>query len=87
MVLCCLTLIVRITVQSEYRAFESVDEFVNEACNHECMLIKNSEKGQVYIPSVVDKTFIHCGDYRFAYDELVRRYVWYDDGTPVGLKL
>lgn len=70
-----------------YRPYIGAEEFVNEACNHECMLIRSSERGQVLVPSVVNSTFIHCGEYRISYEDLVQRYVWYDDGTPVGVKL
>lgn len=74
-------------VKSGYRAYMGVDEFVQEAILHTFMLMKDVKSGAVFVPSVVEQTFIHCGEYRIPYEDLVRNYVWYDDGTPVGMKL
>lgn len=74
-------------VRSGYRAYMGADEFVQDALLHTFMLMKNVESGAVLVPSIVEQTFIHCGEYRIAYEDLVQKYVWCDDGTPVGKKL
>ena len=74
-------------VKSGYRAYIGIDEFVRDARGHVRMLMKDVETGAVFVPSVIEETFIHCGEYRIAYEDLVRKYVWYDDETPVGVKL
>ena len=64
-----------------------VDEFVQDAFLHTFMLMKDVETGAVFVPSVIEKTFIHCGEYHIPYEDLVRKYVWYDSGKPVGVML
>ena len=74
-------------VKSGYRAYMGVDEFVQDAGLHTFMLMKDVETGAVFVPSVIEKTFICCGEYRIPYEDLVRKYVWYDSGKPVGVML
>lgn len=74
-------------VKSGYRAYMGVDEFVQDALLHPFMLIMSVESGAVFVPSLIEKTFIHCGEYRIHYEDLVRKYVWYDSGKPVGVQL
>lgn len=74
-------------VRSGYRAYMGVDEFAQDASLHTFMLMKNVETGDVFAPSVIGKTFIHCGEYRIAYEDPVQKYVWCDSGMPVGMKL
>lgn len=74
-------------VKLGYRAYRGVDEFVQDALLHTFMLMKDVESGAVFVPSVIEETFIHCGEYRIAYEDLVRKYVWYDSGKPVGKEL
>lgn len=74
-------------VKYGYRAYMGVDEFVHDALLHPFMLIMNVEDGAVFVPSVIEKTFIHCGEYRIHYEDLVKKYVWYDSGKPVGVQL
>jgi hypothetical protein len=70
-----------------YRSYTGMDEFVNEACNHKCMLMRRRDTGIVLSPSAITDDYVQCGDYRINYSELLDRVVWYDDGTPVGMKL
>jgi len=72
--------------EDRYRAY-GMEEFVNDACNHECMLMRKRGGGQVLVPSAISDSGVQCGDFRFNYSELLDRLVWYDDGTPVGVKL
>lgn len=74
-------------VRSGYRAYMGADEFVHDALLHTFMLMKDVKTGAVFVPSIIEKTFIHCGEYRIAYEDLVQKYVWYDSGKPVGVML
>lgn len=73
--------------EDRYRACTGAEEFVNEACNHECMLMMKRDGGQILVPSTISDSGVQCGDFRFNYSGLLDRLVWYDDGTPVGVKL
>lgn len=77
----------RVKKPIRYRSYTGMDEFVNEACNHECMLMRRRDTGMVLVPSIITDDHVQCGDYRINYSELLDRVVWYDDGTPVGMKL
>ena len=70
-----------------YRSYTGVDEFVNEACNHAYMLMRRRDAEVVLVPSTITDDYVQCGDYRINYSELLDKVVWYDDGTPVGMKL
>lgn len=71
----------------EYRAYTGVDEFVNDACNHECMLMRDTRTSRVLVPSIISDELVECGGCRIDYANLVKNYVWYDDGTSVGVKI
>lgn len=74
-------------VKSGYRAYRGAAEFVHDALLHTFMLMRGVETGAVFVPSVIEQTFIHCGEYRIDYEDLVQKYVWHDNGMPVGVKL
>lgn len=70
-----------------YRAYTGMEEFVNEACNHECMLMRDTRTNRVLVPSIISDELVECGEYRIDYVHLLENYVWYDDGTPVGVMI
>jgi hypothetical protein len=74
-------------MENDYRAYTGVKEFTREACDHKCMLIREPIKGHILVPSIITDDFVQCGERRILYNILVEHYVWYDDGTPVGMKL
>lgn len=74
-------------VTDEYRAYTGADEFVNDACNHECMLMRDTRTSRVLVPSIISDELVECGGCRIDYANLVKNYVWYDDGTFVGVKI
>lgn len=77
----------RVKKPVRYRPYTGVDEFVSEACNHKCMLMRRSG-GVVLVPSIISDDGVQCGDYRISYSRLLDKgIVWYDDETPVGMKL
>lgn len=70
-----------------YRAYTGTEEFVREAVNHECMLIRSLETGMVLAPSMISDNMVICGSYRLGYATLAEYYVWNDDNTPVGMHI
>lgn len=73
--------------QRFYRAYTGMEEFVREAVNHECMLIRSLETGMVLAPSMISDNMVICGSYRLGYAALAEYYVWNDDNTPVGVHI
>lgn len=70
-----------------YTPYIEMYEFVDEACNHKCMLMRRRDAEEILVPSIITNNGVQCGDYHFNYSELLDKVVWYDDGTPVGMKL